>query len=138
MKKLISAAAVAAMVLGFAGASSAADIRNLNPGQTCDGAGDWHFVQNQIPLGSGTCSISATWSSGDTCVQASDQVLRTTQHFRCGDKAGQLLSASTNCDGELVLSDYECGEPPKCDDPKGCEPEPPTCDDPKGCEPDPK
>ena len=114
-----------------AGTALAADINNLS-GQSCGtDIGEWHFVNNRIPLGSGAGTLMATWSSGDSCTVSPSQINRRNQHFNC-IASGTLLSASTNLPGRLVLSDFSCEdvkEPPP--------PPPPPCDpktDPK-CEP---
>jgi hypothetical protein len=107
--------------------AQAAVISNLS-GQSCgDFSGTWHFVNNQTG-GAPAGTLTATWSSGDTCTVGPSKVLATTQHFDCV-ASGTLLSASTNLPGRLVLSDFTCEtkEPPPCDpktDPK-CEPPPP-------------
>jgi hypothetical protein len=107
--------------------AQAVDISNLS-GQSCgDFSGTWHFVNNQTG-GAAPGTLTAAWSSGDTCVVSPSKVLGNTQHFNC-IASGTLLSASTNLPGRLVLSDFTCEtkEPPPCDpktDPK-CEPPPP-------------
>ena len=123
MKKTIAAAAVAALVLGLSGTALAAELDNLE-GQSCgDFAGEWHFVQNQIPLDSGVCAIFATFSSGDSCDVLAGLVNRRMQHFYCTG-TGELLGAETDCEGHLVLSDFSCeSKEPPCDG-KDCEPDP--------------
>ena len=76
-------------------------------------AGTWHFVNNQVPLGSGTGHLEATFSNGGSCSVDSIKVLTSVQHFYCS-APGTLLSASTNLGGRLVLSDFTC-EVKKCD-----------------------
>jgi hypothetical protein len=129
MKKWQWIVGTGAVTLGIAGAAMAANISNLS-GQSCgDSVGNWHFVNNRIPAGSGTGTLSAMWSSGNTCVVTASAVNSSTQHFNC-IAAGTLLTASTNLGGKLVLSHFTCGTPP---------PPPPECDpktDPK-CEPTP-
>jgi hypothetical protein len=102
-------------VVALGGASLlAATIDNLS-GQSCgSGTGTWHFVNNQTG-GAAAGQLTATWSSGDTCTVTASKVLGNTQHFDC-IASGQLLSASTNLPGKLVLSDFSCEtkEPP-CD-----------------------
>lgn len=95
----------------------AVGISNLN-GQTCPGGmiGTWHFVNNQTG-GAAAGSLSATWSSGDSCSTGPSLINPNTQHFNC-IATGELLSASTNLPGKLVLSDFSCQdikEPPPCD-----------------------
>jgi hypothetical protein len=99
--------------------AQAASISNLS-GQSCgDFSGNWHFVNNQTG-GAPAGTLTATWSSGDTCTVGPSKVLSSTQHFDC-IASGTLLSASTNLPGRLVLSDFTCEtkEPP---------PPPPPCD----------
>lgn len=61
-------------------------------------------------------TLTATWSSGNTCTVAASRVNASNQHFYC-TASGTLVSASTNLPGRLVLSDYSCEskEPPPCD-----------------------
>lgn len=105
-----------AVALGVcAGTALAATLENLN-GQSCgDFTGNWHFVNNQTG-GAAPGSLSATWSSGNTCTVSPSKVLGNTQHFNCTG-AGTLLGASTNLPGRLVLSDFTCEtkEQPPCD-----------------------
>jgi hypothetical protein len=104
-------------VVALSGASlMAVSIGNLN-GQSCgDFIGTWHFVNNQVPGGSGPGTLTAEWDSGDTCNVGPSKVNGSTQHFNC-IASGELVSASTNLGGKLVLSDFSCEskEPPKCD-----------------------
>ena len=91
----------------------AVDIANLN-GQTCSGGSTatWHFVNNQTG-GAPAGTLTATWSSGDTCTVSASKVNNSTQHFYC-TASGTLQSASTNLPGRLVLSDFLCADI-KCD-----------------------
>ena len=107
-----------AVVALTGGTLMAADLGNLS-GQSCgDFAGTWHFVNNQTG-GAPAGTITAAWSSGDTCNLGPTKVLGSTQHFVC-IASGTLLSASTNLPGKLVLSDFSCEtkEPPPCE--KNC------------------
>jgi hypothetical protein len=109
----VSAAGVAAV--SVAGVAYAANIGNLS-GQSCgDFSGNWHFVNNQTG-GAPAGTLTALWSSGDTCTVSASKVLGSTQHFNC-TASGALTSASTNLPGKLVLSDFSCDtkEPPPCD-----------------------
>jgi hypothetical protein len=120
-----SLAAAAVTALGLVGVADAATIENLS-GQSCGAfTGTWHFINNQVPAGSGTGTLNATWSSGNSCSVAASQVNKSTQHFYC-TAAGTLSAASTNLGGRLVLSHFTCGdvkEPPPCDPKKEiCEP----------------
>lgn len=114
MKKWHWMSAIGVAALGVAGAAYAASISNLS-GQSCgDFTGAWHFVNNQTG-GAAPGSLTATWSSGDTCTVSASAVNAKTQHFNC-TASGTLLSAVTNLPGKLVLSDFTCGskEPPSC------------------------
>jgi hypothetical protein len=134
--------AVIAMTIGAAGGTAvAADIGNLS-GQSCgDLTGTWHFVNNQVPRGSGDGTLMASWDSGDMCSIGPYATSNKVRHFECM-ASGMLESASTDLGGKLVLSDFSCEDKePPCE--KDCEPppcekdcEPPPCDDkdPK-CEP---
>lgn len=110
------------ILLGLAVALSsspalAASISNLS-GQSCgDFSGTWHFVNNQTG-GAAPGTLTATWTSGDSCTVSPSAVNAKTQHFLC-TASGTLLSAYTNLPGKLVLSDFTCQT--KCDpktDPK--------------------
>jgi hypothetical protein len=103
--------------------AQAATIENLS-GQSCGGdIGTWHFVNNQTG-GAAAGSLTATWSSGDTCTVGPSSVNRNTQHFNC-IASGALTSATTNLPGRLVLSDFSCEtkEPP----PPPCDPKKEVC-----------
>lgn len=97
----------------------AATISNLS-GQSCgDATGTWHFVQNKVPAGSPAGTLTATFSTGQTCQVVASSVLQSTQHFYCTGFSGTLTGASTTLPGKLVLSDFSC-ETSKCTpDPKG-------------------
>ncbi len=104
-----------AVAIAFAGVAVAATISNIN-GQSCGtDTGTWHFVNNQTG-GAAAGTLSATWSSGDSCTVTASKVLGSTQHFNC-IASGALTGASTNLPGRLVLSDFSCQtkEPPPCD-----------------------
>lgn len=98
------------------GTALAVNISNVS-GQSCgDSTGTWHFVNNQTG-GAPAGTLSAVWSSGDSCTVSASKVNASNQHFYC-TASGTLISASTNLPGRLVLSDFSCGskeEPPKCD-----------------------
>jgi len=112
-------ALIVGLVLGTSGAALAATLSNAN-GQTCDGTGSWHFVNNQI--GSATSgSITAVFSCG-TFTSAQSKVTPGTIHFQIGTSGDcTLLSGSTNLPGRLVLSDFTCT-------PEKCEPTKEVCD----------
>ena len=114
---------VVAIALGLAsGVALSAELENLN-GQTCgDAIGTWHFVNNQTG-GAAPGTLSATWSSGNTCTVSPSTINKNAQHFNC-IASGTLLGASTNLPGRLVLSDWTCTdvkEPP-------CDPKKEICD----------
>ena len=105
-------AAVAA--LGISTAVWGATISN-NSGQTCDGEGTWHFVNNQTGgAGAGLLDVCFSDSGCQTGIGPT-QVNPNNQHFHVSG-SGTLISASTNLPGRLVLSDFDCDvkEPP-CD-----------------------
>ena len=113
MRKMMTV--LLAVVALAGGTLMAATISNLS-GQSCgDFVGTWHFVNNQTG-GAAPGTLTATWSSGDSCTVSPSKVLGNTQHFDC-IASGALLTASTNLPGRLVLSDFTCEtkEPPKCD-----------------------
>lgn len=117
-KRYWAKACVAALGLVF-GAAQAATIGNLS-GQSCGAfTGTWHFINNQVPSDSPVGTLTATWSSGDSCTTTASKVLSNTQHFYC-TASGTLTSASTTIGGRLVLSDFSCStkEPPPPCDPK--------------------
>ena len=117
--KILTVAAFA-LTLGFSGMAVAADLQN-GSGQSCGGdTGEWHFVNNQTD-GAGPGFLTATWSNGDSCSVSASKVNKKTQHFNCV-ASGELLTASTELPGRLVLSDFTCET--KCE--KDCEP--PPCD----------
>ena len=111
---------LAVIALG-GGSLMAVDIDNMS-GQSCgDQTGTWHFVNNQTG-GAAPGTLTATWSSGDTCTVGAGAVNKSTQHFYC-TASGELTSASTNLPGKLVLSDFSCETKTTCDpktDPNGC------------------
>lgn len=121
----------AALTLSVAAIADAVTISNLN-GQSCPAGtiGAWHFVNNQIPVGTGAGTLSASFSSGDVCQTSPSQINNTNQHFDC-IASGTLTGASTNLPGRLVLSHFTCTTteppppPPPCTDPKVCPPPPP-------------
>jgi hypothetical protein len=122
--KILTVAAFA-LTLSFSGMALAADIGNLS-GQSCGSdTGDWHFISNQTQGAAGG-TLYAEWSSGDTCNVSASKVNKKNQHFNCV-ASGELLSATTNLPGKLVLSDFSCEK--TCE--KDCEP--PPCE--KDCEP---
>ena len=84
----------------------AADLSN-GSGQTCNGLGTWHFVNNQTNGVSGP--LTATFSCGSFTVDPSS-VLKSVNHYIVvtnGDCT--LVNATTGAvPGKLVLSDFTC------------------------------
>jgi len=114
MRKLIGLT-VLIVTLAIPAAAVAATLSNGN-GQTCTGAGTWHFVNNQT-AGASAGSLMATFSGGVTVTTGPAAVNQKTQHFFVSTTGGAtLLSASTNLPGRLVLSDFACDDDKK--DPK--------------------
>ena len=107
MKKANWIVAVLTAVALAGGAVIAADLENLN-GQSCGGfEGTWHFVNNQIPAASPAGSLNAYFSGGVVITVGPSAVNKNTQHFHVV-ASGDLLGASTNLGGRLVLSDFSC------------------------------
>ena len=103
------------LALGAVGTTvMAADLANLD-GQSCGSlTGTWHFVNNQTggdPAGTLTYQIGTTGGTAPAM-----KINRNNQHFIVTG-SGELISASTNLPGRLVLSDFTCEkkdeEPPK-------------------------
>jgi hypothetical protein len=130
-KSLVSLALAAGVATAMSAPAFAAELENLS-GQSCDGAGTWHFVNNQTGGASVGGTITAYFDIGSYTNGAS-AINRNNQHFYINTTgAATLTGAITNLPGRLVLSDYTCEyEPPKCE--KDCEPPPPPCE--KDCEP---
>lgn len=121
MTKWITAI-LAAVTIGGA-TLMAANLSN-NIVNTCEGAAEFHFVNNQTG-GAAAGTLTATFTDGTTCITGPDGVNQNTQHFFC-DAEGQVSSASTDLPGRLVLSHITCDEkePPTCDPEKdpNCKP----------------
>lgn len=115
MKKLVSAAFLVAAT-AVASPAVAANLSN-GSGQSCgDDVGTWHFVNNQTG-GSGPGVLVAVFAtSGGTAVYVTgpDGVNKNNQHFYV-TSTGTLVSAETNLDGRLVLSDFSCEDGGKKD-----------------------
>jgi hypothetical protein len=109
--------AVSLAVAAAVGAAYAADLHTPHIGSSCPEGftGNYHFVNNQVPAGSGTGTLLATWDSGDSCSTSAYKVLTSVQHFRCAEMSGALTGASTNLGGRLVLSDFTCTRKKVCD-----------------------
>jgi len=104
--KILVAVATATLV-GISSPAIAAELSNLN-GQTCgDGVGTWHFVNNQTGGTQTPGTLMASFSDGTNAVVTASKILGNTQHFIV-TAGGDLLSASTNLNGRLVLSDFTC------------------------------
>lgn len=100
--------ATATMVL-VSSPAVAATLSNGN-GQTCGGAvGVWHFVNNQTGGETKPGTLSATFTGGGAQRVTAYKVNQNVQHFSV-TSTGQLVTASTNLDGRLVLSDFTCGD----------------------------
>jgi hypothetical protein len=104
-----------AVVALAGGTLLAAELGNLS-GQSCgSGTGTWHFVNNQTG-GAADGLLTAEFTSGTCGPIGPLKNTGSTQHFYCVGYSGQLLSASTgSLPGKLVLSDFSCSGPPKCD-----------------------
>lgn len=119
MRKLIGLA-ILVVALGIPTAAWAANLSNGN-GQTCDGPGTWHFVNNQTGGTQVPGQLTATFSVAgvnETVTVGATTVLNNTQHFFVSTLEGAtLVNASTNLPGRLVLSDFTCDggkkDPPK-------------------------
>jgi hypothetical protein len=102
---------VTGAVVGLVAISSpavAAELSNAE-GQTCEHIGVWHFVNNQTGGATEPGTLTATFSDGGNWTVTASKVNKSMQHFYVeSDGAGELLSASTNLPGRLVLSDYTC------------------------------
>jgi hypothetical protein len=124
---IVTAALVTGLALGtFGGTALAANLHFAHIGSSCPEGfvGTYHFVNNQVPAGSGTGHLNATWNSGDSCSTDAYKVNPSVQHFLCVDKEGALTAASTNLGGKLVLSDFTCREEKKDE----CNPKTEKCD----------
>ena len=117
MKKGNWIIAVATALVLSGAAAFAATLSNYS-GQSCgDFEGTWHFVNNQVPQGSGPGTLTAEFSSGVLVVGPSS-INNSTQHFHV-IASGDLINASTDLGGKLVLSDFSCDDDDKKDpDPK--------------------
>jgi hypothetical protein len=108
-KSLATAAAIA--LVGISSPAFAAELSNAN-GQTCDGVGVWHFVNNQTG-GAAAGLLTAEFSDGRVWTVGPSSVLKNTQHFIVEGASGTLQSASTDLPGRLVLSDFTCEDDKK-------------------------
>jgi hypothetical protein len=112
MKKILTGLALAAgLTVGFVTPSMAATMSN-GVGERCDGQGLWHFINNQVPSGSPTGTLSATFNLDGVptvyTTSASD-VNKSTQHFYVSTSGdATLTAASTDLGGRLVLSHFDC------------------------------
>ena len=106
-RRILGVVVFTGLALMLAVPAHAANLANLN-GQACGEGfvGAWHFVNNQTG-GAAPGVLTATWSSGDSCVTGPSKLLGNVQHFDCV-ASGALLTASTNLPGRLVLSDFTC------------------------------
>lgn len=122
LKKWQWISALGAVAVGVATmAYAATSISNLS-GQSCgDDDGNWHFVNNQTG-GAAAGTLTANWSSSDSCSVGPSAINAKVQHFNCV-ASGTLLGAVTTLPGKLVLSDFSCNAK--------CEPDPKTGECPK-------
>jgi hypothetical protein len=110
-KKILVGVATATLV-GISSPAIAVSISNLN-GQTCgSGVGTWHFVNNQTGGATTAGILTVSFSDGTNVQVTADKIVQNTQHFNV-TAGGDLLSASTNLNGKLVLSDFTCEAGPK-------------------------
>jgi len=108
-KKMWVTGAALAMV-AVSSPAVAAELSNAH-GQSCEHGGTWHFVNNQTDGVTTPGTLTAKFSSGEMWTVTSPKVLKSVQHFYVSTEAGaELLSASTNLPGRLVLSDYTCDD----------------------------
>lgn len=116
MRKFIGLA-VLIVALAVPAAAVAATLSN-GDGQTCAGAGTWHFVNNQTG-GASAGTLTANFSGGLTVTTGPASVNKNTQHFFVSTTGGAtLVGASTDLPGRLVLSDFSCDDDKKDPDPK--------------------
>ena len=105
MKKLNGPMAFV-LVAGLSGGALAADLNPAHVGTTGTGECTWHFVNNQTGAGAAAGTLTALFDGADTCTTGPTTVLNRTQHFHCETSGvAELLGASTNLAGNLVLSD---------------------------------
>ena len=79
MRKLIGLA-ILVVALAIPTAAWAANLSNAN-GQTCEGPGTWHFVNNQTGGTQTPGTLIANFSNGETVTVGATKVLASTQHF---------------------------------------------------------
>lgn len=107
-KSLISMALAAGMATAISCTSFAADLHN-GSGQSCEGAGHWHFVNNQTQNAPpGLLDVCFDPLPCGTAIPPS-AINQRVQHFIVDTTASAtLIDASTNLPGRLVLSDWTC------------------------------
>jgi hypothetical protein len=78
-------------------------------GDKCPNGAFYHFVNNQTAEDAAPGLLTTSFSSGQTPANPVSpyMVLKHVQHFSVFS-TGTLLTASTNLDGKLVLSDIAC------------------------------
>ncbi len=105
---------VVALMMVMAFPATAADLHEPHEGTSCPEGyvGTWHFVNNQTGGEQEPGTLIAIFDSGVVIVGA-EKVNRNVQHFYVDDIGRTLEDASTDLDGRLVLSDYECREEKK-------------------------
>ena len=87
----------------------AADLKSSQLGSGCPtgDVGTYHFVNNQVPAGSPTGTLTFSFTGGASGSVGAYMVLKSVQHFSVSS-TGSIASASTNLGGNLVLSDFSC------------------------------
>ena len=109
MKKRMSLLTVVFAVAGMIGMAlpaAAADLHTPQADTSYCTYGVYHFVNNQTGGEQTAGEIEVEFSGGTETATAS-KVNRNVQHFYVMG-AGKLIDASTDLDGRLVLSDWEC------------------------------
>ena len=112
MRKLVIVLALAiSMMAVMTVPVGAAVLGEAHVGTECEfGFATLHFVNNQTGGETNPGTLTATFSGG-TITTGPSLINKNTQHFTVPppDISGStLLSASTNLDGKLVLSDFTC------------------------------
>jgi hypothetical protein len=100
--------AVLVAALAVPAAALAANLHEAHVGTACPAGdvGTYHFVNNQTATNAAPGTLTVTFN-GVTTTHSPYMVLRTVQHFSVSS-TGTLTAASTNLDGNLVLSDFSC------------------------------
>ncbi len=118
-RRWITALIATAVAMTLAIPVGAADLHEDHKGTDCEhGIVLLHFVNAQTDgtewAGTITVMLDDWDNGGTTIVQTADKVNKNTQHFWVPMEGGdisdyeELINASTDLPGKLVLSDYEC------------------------------